>query len=74
MPIYEYQCPQCGHVQQVLERMGATDQHPCPGCGAADTHKLISGFAVGRDAGSAGPASACGSGGACEGGACPFAS
>jgi len=35
MPIYEYQCSQCGQREERLESMSAPSGHDCPGCGAA---------------------------------------
>lgn len=36
MPIYEYQCPQCGHVfEEWVKAADAHGQEPCPQCGAA---------------------------------------
>lgn len=40
MPIYEYQCLQCGHVSELLQRHG--DSAPaCPECGG-ETKRLVS--------------------------------
>lgn len=36
MPIYEYSCPQCGHVFEEWTRThDATEQQDCPRCGTA---------------------------------------
>lgn len=36
MPIYEYQCPQCGHVfEEWVKAAEAHGQEPCPQCGTA---------------------------------------
>ncbi|MBX2803820.1 MAG: zinc ribbon domain-containing protein [Myxococcales bacterium] len=40
MPIYEYQCSECGHRFERLVRIGA-DAPPCPEC-SAEVRKLIS--------------------------------
>lgn len=34
MPIYEYQCPQCGHLfEEWVKAADAHGQEPCPQCG-----------------------------------------
>jgi len=35
MPLYEYQCSQCGQREERLESLSAPSGHDCPGCGAA---------------------------------------
>lgn len=43
MPIYEYECRQCGHKFELLVRSG--DERPnCGSCGSQDTEKLFSSF------------------------------
>jgi len=45
MPIYEYQCQQCGHRFEVLKSMGGDSSNLCcPKCGAPDPRRLISSF------------------------------
>ena len=40
MPIYEYECPDCGFVfEMIVDRRGKSP--PCPHCGSAETKKLI---------------------------------
>ncbi|MDO5483711.1 MAG: zinc ribbon domain-containing protein [Desulfovibrionaceae bacterium] len=35
MPIYEYQCPQCGHVfEEWVKASESLGEEPCPRCGA----------------------------------------
>jgi putative FmdB family regulatory protein len=34
MPLYDYQCPACGQLEDVWARMDEVEL-PCPGCGAA---------------------------------------
>ena len=42
MPIYEYQCPQCGRVfEEWVKLSDAHEEMPCPDCGA-DAPRLIS--------------------------------
>ena len=41
MPIYEYQCPQCGKVfEDWVQLSDAVATRPCPGCGATARHIL----------------------------------
>jgi putative FmdB family regulatory protein len=46
MPIFEYQCKQCGHVTSFLEKAGSTRNHVCEKCGSKATEKLLSTFAA----------------------------
>ena len=41
MPIYEYECLQCGKRTEVLQRMGEGPIAACPACGG-EVKKLIS--------------------------------
>ncbi len=74
MPIFEYKCDKCGHVTDFLESASAKGKHPCEKCGAADTQKLLSGFAVGRSTASGPNCESCPSGPCpsemCGGGMC----
>jgi putative FmdB family regulatory protein len=58
MPIYEYQCNDCGHVSSFLERMGSRKPHPCQKCGSKDTQKILSSFAA-KSGGSSSSSSSC---------------
>ncbi|MCD6338680.1 MAG: zinc ribbon domain-containing protein [Verrucomicrobia bacterium] len=69
MPLFEYQCEECGHVTVFLEKAGAKGPHKCEKCGSAKTVKLLSSFAVG-DGGSSGSAGSSGS--SCPTGTCPL--
>ena len=41
MPIYEYSCEKCG--KEFEELVFSAEECPkCPGCGAPETHKLMS--------------------------------
>jgi putative FmdB family regulatory protein len=61
MPIYEYQCEQCGHCFEKLMFAGDKDQDlQCPVCGAQQIRKLVSCAATLSGAGSG----LCSSGGA----------
>jgi len=41
MPIYEYECPECGHRFEKLVRMNA-EPPACPECSHAQVRKLVS--------------------------------
>ena len=45
MPIYEYECLQCGKRTELLQRLGAAPLAVCPQCGG-EVRKLISAPAV----------------------------
>jgi putative FmdB family regulatory protein len=75
MPIYEYQCGDCGKVAEFRESIAAArGEHACPACGGTAMNKLLSAFAVGRTAQAAASA-ACGPGEDCmmdpRSGCCP---
>lgn len=42
MPIYEYQCGQCGHQLESFEKMNDAPLKECPACGKSTLEKLIS--------------------------------
>ncbi len=42
MPIYEYQCNDCGHELEKLQRMSEDPLLDCPDCGEPSLKKLIS--------------------------------
>jgi putative FmdB family regulatory protein len=48
MPLYEYVCRECGQPFEKLLLMSQVDEvQTCPNCGAADTGRQVSSFAVG---------------------------
>jgi len=59
MPIFEYQCKECGHVTEVLERPGGRADHKCGKCGSQDVEKLFSAFGLGRSAASGTSSASC---------------
>ena len=66
MPLYEYQCRECGHRFEILQRIGeGSEGLACPSCGEARLDKQFSTFASGASSGSS-PAPS--SGGGCGGG------
>ena len=42
MPIYEYQCTECGHELEALQKMSDDALTNCPACGQSGLRKLIS--------------------------------
>ena len=42
MPIYEYQCKECGHVFDALQKMSDDPLTDCPDCGQASLRKMLS--------------------------------
>lgn len=42
MPIYEYQCRNCGHQLEALQRLSEDPLKDCPACGEAQLSRLIS--------------------------------
>ena len=48
MPIYEYECRQCGHQFELL--VLKTTVAACPECQSPDLEQLLSGFSVSSDA------------------------
>jgi putative FmdB family regulatory protein len=42
MPIYEYECNQCGHTLEKLQKIGEAPLSDCPACGKAGLVKLVS--------------------------------
>ena len=42
MPIYEYECRQCGHVFDALQKMSDAPHTDCPDCGQPELRKLLS--------------------------------
>ena len=42
MPIYEYQCDNCGHKLEVMQRMSDDPLRICPSCSNESLRKLIS--------------------------------
>ncbi|MGE0858094.1 MAG: FmdB family zinc ribbon protein [Gammaproteobacteria bacterium] len=42
MPIYEYQCQDCGHKLEVMQRISDARLTTCPACGKDALQKLVS--------------------------------
>ncbi|MFP3940631.1 MAG: FmdB family zinc ribbon protein [Acidobacteriota bacterium] len=61
MPLYEYQCPDCGHRFEVLQRIGAgAEGVTCPRCERAAPEKKLSTFASAGSGEGAASARGCG--------------
>lgn len=66
MPLYEYQCSQCGQRFEVLQQMGqGAEGLTCPDCGSERVAKQLSTFASGSGSSdfAAPAAGGCGPGG-----------
>ena len=62
MPLYEYQCPNCGSNFEELVQRGSTEPVVCPSCGETKPQRKLSAFACGGDPyGGSATASSCGS-------------
>ena len=64
MPIFEYECKDCGHVTEFLEKRGTGRRHKCGKCGSLETQKVFSTFAA-----QSAPVSPCEG---CPSGTCPL--
>ena len=42
MPFYEYQCKNCGHDLEAMQKVGDTPLKKCPHCGKSQLQRLIS--------------------------------
>ncbi|MEX1196305.1 MAG: zinc ribbon domain-containing protein [Pseudohongiellaceae bacterium] len=42
MPIYEYECRDCGHRFEALQKISDAPRTDCPACGKASVSKLVS--------------------------------
>lgn len=41
MPIYQYQCADCGHQMEALQKMSDPKLTDCPACGASSLKKQV---------------------------------
>lgn len=61
MPVYEYQCQQCGVTFERIKPMSAMDDDEvCPSCSSGRTRRLLSAFAAGKSSGSSSGSGGCG--------------
>ena len=78
MPIYEYECTDCGHKLEAIQKMSDDPLKDCPECDSASLKKLVSaaGFRLKgsgwyetdfKSSGSSGSSAgqSCGTGGCC---------
>ena len=42
MPIYEFDCSECGHGFERLQRLADPDPEQCPGCGKTSVRRRLS--------------------------------
>lgn len=42
MPIYEFECSECGHRFDRLQKLSDADPVDCPACGAPKVHRRVS--------------------------------
>ena len=42
MPIYEYQCADCGHTEEFIQKVSDAPLTECPSCGASSFKKKVS--------------------------------
>jgi putative FmdB family regulatory protein len=61
MPIYEYRCTSCSTRFESLVPSGESTTPSCPRCGAGETRRMLSVFAVGKTDRAAPRAGPCGS-------------
>jgi putative FmdB family regulatory protein len=85
MPIYEYQCQECGHQLEALQKISDAPLTECPHCGKPALNKLISAagfrlsgsgwyetdFKSGKQKNISDKSSDSSSSGGCGGGTCP---
>lgn len=68
MPLYEYECRNCGEVVEVLWRSSEDEKGmKCPGCGGSELHRKLSAFSAKVSSGSTGASAA-----SCPTGTCPL--
>ena len=46
MPLYEYQCPKCGHRFERIQSFSDPDPKKCPHCGASKVERVLHAPAV----------------------------
>lgn len=46
MPIFEYKCPKCGFINEVLVKSSEAKAPACPECGEKKTQKQFSSFSA----------------------------
>ncbi len=61
MPIYEYECTDCGGEFEHLHASGGKGAPPCPDCGGTSAKRLFSSFSVNNSPSFGGGTTCCGS-------------
>ena len=70
MPLYEYECENCGEVVEILWRSEEDEKGmKCSVCGSSELHRKLSAFSAGTGSSSFGRS---GSAGSCPTGTCPL--
>ena len=62
MPLYEYECKDCGAVFEAMVAFKDADKMVCEACGSKHVNRLASTFCSSVSGGSASPAPSCGGG------------
>lgn len=58
MPIYEYECPKCGHKFELRRSIAESDEEArCPRCGEERAKRAISVFGIASASGTCAPSS-----------------
>lgn len=71
MPLYEYECKDCGHHFDLLRSMKDSDSHAvCKKCSSEHTHRVMSVFFASSDGRSVTAGSSGGGCSGCSGGSC----
>ena len=65
-PIYEYECGECGHVYETLQRNSREPAEACPECGSEEVRRLVSAARGRMGRPSDGPLTCCGRDAPCE--------
>lgn len=48
MPLFAYECGQCGNVTEFLEKIGDSKRHECPQCKSRRMKRLAAAFGIGK--------------------------
>lgn len=62
MPLYEYECKDCGAQFEAMAAYKDADKMKCEACGSKHVDRLISSFCSSISTSSSSPAPACGGG------------
>jgi len=62
VPIYEFECNDCGNIISELRRIGDSSNAECPECNSMHTRRIMSIFAGGRSCADCSSASTCSGG------------